>query len=133
MSSSPWLLSEDVFAARSSELMQSSLSGPSSSSCSRSLSEDRALRTGAADSSRLRRRPDERLKGDRYFVIRARFTRTRTPRYLRAEVVPSGESGLWRSCQSRSLILIVSSAARRHTKMQLVKKSIWALKIQHDR
>lgn len=64
MSSSPWLLSEDVFVAMSSEMRQSPLSGPSSSSSSRSwsLSEDRALRRGPADSCCLRRQPEEMMK-----------------------------------------------------------------------
>lgn len=63
------------------------------------------------------------------------FTCACTHHYLRAEVVPSGGSGLCRSCQSRSLILIVSSGASRHTKMQLTKKkhlgiknSVWLLR-----
>lgn len=42
--------------------MQSSLSAPSSSSCSWSLSEDRPLRMGAADSSCLRRQTEEMMK-----------------------------------------------------------------------
>lgn len=62
MSSSPWLLSEDLFAAASSEMLQSSLSAPSSSSCSWSLSEDRQLRAGAADSSCLRGQADEMME-----------------------------------------------------------------------
>lgn len=65
------------------------------------------------------------------FVNRTRFRCERTRHYLRPEVALAGESGLCRSCQSLSLILIVSSGASRHTKIQLMDKSIRALKIQH--
>lgn len=130
MSSSPWLLSEDVLVVMSSELLQPSLSAPSSSSCSWSLSEERPLRMGAAHCSCLRRQPDEVMK---ILVLSHEKVCGRAHRrhYLRPEVAPGGESGLCWSCQSLSLILIVSSGASRHTKIQLMDKSIQALKIQH--
>lgn len=130
MSSSPWLLSEDVLVVMSSELLQSSLSAPSSSSCSWSLSEERPLRTGAVDCSCLRRQPDVMMKILVLAHEKVCVWAHRRP-YLSPEVAPGGESGLCWSCQSLSLILIVNSGASRHTKIQLMDKSIRALKIQH--
>lgn len=52
-------------------------------------------------------------------------------RHLRLEVWQGGVFGFRRSWQSLSLMLIVSSGASRHTKIQLTDKSIQALKIQH--
>lgn len=52
-------------------------------------------------------------------------------RHLRLEVLLGGVFGFCRSWQSLSLMLIVSSGASRHTKIQLGDKSIRALKIQH--
>ena len=51
--------------------------------------------------------------------------------YLRLEVLHGGVFGFCLSWQSLSLMLIVSSGASRHTKIQLGDKSIQALKIQH--
>ena len=51
-------------------------------------------------------------------------------RHLRL-VVAAGVFGFGLSWKSRSLMLIVSSGASRHTKIQLGDKSIQALKIQH--
>lgn len=52
-------------------------------------------------------------------------------RHLRLEVLQGGAFGFCRSWQSLSLMLIVSSGASRHTKIQLGDKSIQALKFQH--
>ncbi len=52
-------------------------------------------------------------------------------RHLRLEGLQGGAFGFCRSWQSLSLMLIVSSGASRHTKIQLGDKSIQALKIQH--
>ena len=120
VSSSPWLLSEKALVAMSSEVMQSSLSAPSSSSCSRSLSEDRPPRAGTAASSCLRRKGGAFL-WNRCFRAMLHVRVPCTHPYLSADVAPGGEPGLCRSRQSRSLMLIVSSGASRHTKMQLMK------------
>lgn len=53
VSSSPWLLSVDVLVVMSSGSLWSSYSAPSSSSGSRSLSDDRQPRAGALYTSRL--------------------------------------------------------------------------------
>lgn len=51
--------------------------------------------------------------------------------HLRLEVLLGCVFGFCRSWQSLSLMLIVSSGASRHTKIQLGDKSIQALKIKH--
>ena len=51
--------------------------------------------------------------------------------HLRLEVLQGAVFGFCWSWQSLSLMLIVSSGASRHTKIQLGDKSVQALKIQH--
>lgn len=74
---------------------------------------------------------DSRMKRWRFWSHEKVCVWAHRRHYLRPEVAPGGESGLCWSCQSLSLILIVSSGASRHTKIQLMDKSIRALKIQH--
>lgn len=68
VSSSPWLLSEEVLAAMSSGSLGSLISAPSSS-CSRSLSDDRPPRAGALYSSRLQQQQPNQTKSDLCCVL----------------------------------------------------------------
>lgn len=128
VSSSPWLVSEEVVVAVSS----GSFSAPSSS-CSRSLSEDRPPRTGALHTSRLERHSHMKWwalclrvkQASSVLIMEWAWSISRSCgavcvcRHLRLGVLRGGVFGFCRSWQSLSLMLIVSSGASRHTKIQL--------------
>lgn len=144
VSSSSWLLlSVEQLVPVSSESLRAWFSAPSTSSGSRSLSEDEPPREGALHTSRLQAARWHHKHCGGYFIIciigclwnqlikSSCRGLVSVCRHLRVEVLQGGESGCCRSRLSLSLMLIVSSGASRHTKIQLTDKSIRALKIQH--
>lgn len=152
VSSSSWLLAEEEWVALSSGSLASSFAALSSSSCSRSLSEDRPPRAGALYTSRLGNTAKESTRwlfylcchviireGNTFawgglFIIGAGFAERmysinrRRCGHLRLEVLLGGVFGFSLSWCSLSLMVIVSSGDSLHTKMQLGE--IKALNIQ---